>query len=127
MVTAETAISLGALALILVSLLWVVAVVGAQTRCVDAARDGARAAARGEPLPAIRAETTRRAPPGARVAVSFPDDRAEVEVSAPIRPPWSALAGFPAITVRATASVAVEPGLEPGLEPGTHAAVETGP
>ena len=48
MVTAETAVVLPVLLLVLVCAVAAVTVVGAQLRCVDAAREGARAAARGE-------------------------------------------------------------------------------
>ena len=48
MVTAETAVVLPVLLLVLAGAVAAVVVVGAQLRCVDAAREGARAAARGE-------------------------------------------------------------------------------
>src|SRR5206468_10387938 len=48
MVTAETAVVLPVLLLVLAGAVAAVTVVGVQLRCVDAAREGARAAARGE-------------------------------------------------------------------------------
>lgn len=47
-VTVETAMTLPVLALFTVTLLWGLAAAAAQIRCVDAARAGARVAARAE-------------------------------------------------------------------------------
>ena len=47
MVTAETAVVLPVLLFVLAGAVAAVVVVGAQLRCVDAAREGARAASRG--------------------------------------------------------------------------------
>ena len=55
MVTAETAVVLPVLLLVLAGAVAAVTVVGAQLRCVDAAREGARAAARGEDVATVRA------------------------------------------------------------------------
>ncbi|WP_194291596.1 TadE family type IV pilus minor pilin, partial [Cumulibacter manganitolerans] len=54
MVTAETALALPALVIVLGGLLTVIVAVSAQLRCVAAAREGARAAARGEPAAVVR-------------------------------------------------------------------------
>ena len=55
MVTAETAVVLPVLLLVLAGAVAAMIVVGAQLRCVDAAREGARAAARGDPIGAVEA------------------------------------------------------------------------
>ncbi|MBW8701842.1 hypothetical protein MBT84_19740 [Streptomyces sp. MBT84] len=69
-VTAETAVVLPALVLFAMALVWVLLAVSAQIQCVDAARAGARAAARQEP-PEVVAEMVRQAAPdGARVTVN---------------------------------------------------------
>ena len=70
------------LALLLAVGLWSVAVAGAQLRCVDAARDGARAAARGESDAVVVAATTAAAPQGAQVDVHHDGSRVVVVVSA---------------------------------------------
>ncbi len=62
MVTAETAVVLPVLLLVLAAVVAAVLVVGAQLRCVDAAREGARAAARGEDPAAVQALVARVAP-----------------------------------------------------------------
>jgi hypothetical protein len=73
-------------------------------QCVDAAREAARAAARGEPgVPAGRAA----APAGAAVVVDTSGDTVRAEVTARVRPLGGRLPGF---AVTATAVAAVEPG-----------------
>jgi Flp pilus assembly protein TadG len=68
-VTAETAMVLPVLALLLAVGLWAAAVAGAQVRCVDAVRDAARAAARGESHTTATAVAAAAAPDGAQVAL----------------------------------------------------------
>jgi len=70
MVTAETAVVLPVLLLVLAGAVAAVTVVGAQLRCVDAAREGARAAARGEDASLVTALAGRAAPAGARTSVA---------------------------------------------------------
>ena len=92
MVTAETAVVLPVLLLVLAAAVAAVVVVGAQLRCVDAAREGTRAAARGEPAAVVRDLAGRAAPAGARVVVITDGDTVTVTVSAPVAPlgplPW---------------------------------------
>jgi len=102
-VTAETAIVLPVLALLLAVALWSIAVAGAQLRCVDAARDGARAAARGEADTAVVAAAQAAAPPGADVMVSHAGARIIVVVRARVGPASGALSAIPAPVAAATA------------------------
>ncbi len=106
-VTAETAMAIPALVLVLAAGLWAIAVVTAQLTCVDAARAGARAAARGEPAHAVRTEAIRAAPPHATASITHDKDLTEVVVSAVVRPNWGR--ALPPVTVTATASSATEP------------------
>jgi Flp pilus assembly protein TadG len=101
--TAELAAGLPALMLLLLAGLTAVGAVTAKGQCVDAARDGALAAARGEPgMPAA----ARVAPADAVVGVASGDDTVTVTVVAPVR----LLGGhLPRITVRAVAVAAREP------------------
>ncbi|MEO3861228.1 TadE family type IV pilus minor pilin [Acrocarpospora sp. B8E8] len=108
-VTAEIAVALPALVVVLGAALWAVAVVCAQLECVDAARAGARAAARGESVDAVRAVVLRWAPEGAQATVAVHGDLARVEVIAKIRPVAGLLVR--PFTVSATASSAAEPGV----------------
>src|SRR6185437_6821586 len=100
---------LPALALLLAVGLWSVAVAGAQLRCVDAARDGARAAARGESDAMVVAATIAAAPQGAQVDVHH-DGSVVVVVSARVGGGLGALAAIAAPTVSATAAADSEAG-----------------
>lgn len=109
MVTAETAVALTGLVVILLAMLWVVALVGYQARCLDAARDAARAMARGESAAASKAEASRAAPRGARIRVELAGDLAVATVNLRARPPWPVLSAIPAVPVQAKAFVVIEP------------------
>ncbi|WP_347943132.1 TadE family type IV pilus minor pilin [Sphaerisporangium sp. TRM90804] len=100
--------ALPALVLVLGVALWAVAAVGVQLQCVDAARAGARAAARGESLDAVHRAVARAAPPGAVVSVSRDLGLSRVTVTATLRPSWAV--AVPELPLRATATSATEPG-----------------
>ncbi|MEU3898802.1 TadE family type IV pilus minor pilin [Streptomyces sp. NPDC045251] len=102
-VTAETAVVLPVLVVFAMALAWGLLVVAAQIQCVDAARTGARAAARQDPADAVAEVTREAAPRGARVTVSREGDRVRVVVVA--EPP--ALHGLP-FEVREEAVALVE-------------------
>jgi hypothetical protein len=85
MVTAEIAVALPALVLVLSLALAAVVVVTDSLRCVDAARVGARLLARGEAVDRVRSEVARQAPDGADIDFIADTDSVTVEVSA--RPP----------------------------------------
>ncbi|MDI3420446.1 TadE family type IV pilus minor pilin [Streptomyces luteolus] len=80
--TAEAATVIPALVLLGVALLWALMAAVAQIQCVDAARAGARAAARQEPEHAAVAAAKQAAPEGARVEVSREGDLVRVSVAA---------------------------------------------
>jgi Flp pilus assembly protein TadG len=107
MVTAETALVLPVLLLVLAGAVAVLTVVGAQLRCVDAAREGARAAARGEPASAVTRLVTGAAPDGARATVSVDGEEVVVSVAAEVAP----LGPVPLrVRVAAEATSRLEPG-----------------
>ncbi|MFD1937168.1 MULTISPECIES: TadE family type IV pilus minor pilin [Nonomuraea] len=106
--TAETAAVLPALMVVLAAALWAVTVVNTHLRCVDAARTGARAAARGEPLAQVRERTKAIAPRGARVDITRGADVTRVDITTQARPPWAS--ALPPVEVRASATTATEPG-----------------
>jgi len=106
-VTAETAVAFPALVVILAVALWGVSAAAAEVACVDAARAGARAAARGEPETAVRAAVLQAAPPNAHVVLSRDPAITRVVVQAEVRPPLKAL--FPALRLHAQAVAATEP------------------
>ncbi|HEX5494423.1 MAG TPA: TadE family type IV pilus minor pilin [Mycobacteriales bacterium] len=110
MVTAEAAVVLPALVVVVCVAVAAVAVATAQLRCVDAAREGARAAARGDSVSASRSIAAQAAPRSARVSVSFAGDRVRVSVTASVRPLGRFL---PPVTIRARAVGVPEPGTAP--------------
>jgi Flp pilus assembly protein TadG len=107
MVTAETAVVLPVLLLVLAAAVAAVTVVGAQLRCVDAAREGARAAARGEPDAAVSRIVGALAPDGAVTRVSGDPEEVRVTVTVHVAPLGPLPLGIPL----SAAAVAVrEPG-----------------
>ncbi|KWW97510.1 hypothetical protein C3Y87_08295 [Carbonactinospora thermoautotrophica] len=108
-VSAETAVVLPALVLVLVLVLWGVNAGLAQIRCVDAARAGARGLARGESQAASVAAAYAAAPAGARISVATGGDQMRVEVRVEIHPPGVFGARLPGLPVRGTAVAAREP------------------
>jgi hypothetical protein len=107
-VTAELAVALPGVVLLCAALLMTGQAVIGELRCTDAARAGARLAARGEPAGAVVAEATRRAPPGASVGLSESAGQVSVSVRAPLgglAPQWAGLV----LSGTATASVEGSP------------------
>ncbi|WP_231626795.1 TadE family type IV pilus minor pilin [Streptomyces apocyni] len=80
-VTAEAAAVIPALVLLGMAMVWALMAASAQIQCVDAARAGARAAARQEPPSAAVAAAEQAAPRGARVTVRREGDLVRVSVS----------------------------------------------
>lgn len=107
-VTAETAILLPALAALLVLSLWCISAVGAQLRCIDAARTGARALARGESAAAANAAVRTLAPPGAVINISRGSDLVIVGVHVKSQlPGWWGGRG-PSVDIGSSAAAAME-------------------
>lgn len=107
-VTAETAVLLPVLLIVLAAAISVLACVAAQLRCVDAARGAARVAARGDDPSLVRDAGMRLAPPGAQVVVRASGDTLEVVVTARVRPFGEVLNVLPPIEVSGRAVAAVE-------------------
>lgn len=82
MVTAELAVAIPAVALVLVICLGGLMAALDQIRCVDAAHAAGRAAARGDSLSAIRSLAVQGGPTGATVTIDRDSDQARVTVSA---------------------------------------------
>jgi Flp pilus assembly protein TadG len=102
--TAELAVGLPALVLLLLFALGAVNAVLARMQCVDAARDAALTAARGGDGDS---DGRRRAPAGATVAVNVDGQRATATVRATVHPLGPHL---PSVTVTGTAVADQEPG-----------------
>lgn len=104
-VTAELAIGLSGVVMVLVALVAAVTLAQGQLRAVDAAAAGARAAARGEAESEVLGLTRRLAGPSAVADIRRHGSVMSVEVSVPIALP---LPGSPRVTVRGAASTPAE-------------------
>lgn len=104
-VTAEAAVVLPTLVLFTMALIWTLLAASAQIQCVDAARAGARAAARQDPDEATAAAARQAAPRGARVAVRREGDLVRVQVTA--EPPGPSVLGL-GVRLRAEAVALAE-------------------
>jgi Flp pilus assembly protein TadG len=109
-VTAEAALVLPALAAVTVAMAWLVSLGVAHVKVVDAARESARAAARGESDLTAAATGRQVAGPGARVVLSRSGDRVVATVSAPVRGPGGLFGFLPPLVLHAEAVAAREAG-----------------
>lgn len=90
-VTAELAVVLPAVVLVALLGIWSLTAVAVHVRCLDAARSGARALARGEPATAVVAVAHEAAPAGASVRTRAVDGglaAVEVQVRVAMPGPW---------------------------------------
>jgi hypothetical protein len=106
MVTAEFAVVLPAVVLVLALSLGALGLALDQVRCVDAARAGARAASRGDSSSAVTLTARRAAPPQALVLMTTSGDLVQVSVVARPRVAASLLPGW--LQAGSTASAALE-------------------
>ncbi|WP_327368237.1 TadE family type IV pilus minor pilin [Streptomyces sp. NBC_01217] len=83
-VTAEAAMAIPVLVVFALALVWALMAASAQIRCVDAARAGARAAARSEPEALVLDATRSAAPGGAEVVMERAGELWRVRVAAPM-------------------------------------------
>ena len=98
------------LAAIAVGLVWAVSLAATQVRVVDAAREVARAVARGEDEGTAVALGRRVAPEAARVTVGDEGDLVTADVAAGVRGPGGLLRFLPEVRVHASAVALKEPG-----------------
>jgi hypothetical protein len=106
MVTAELAMGLPALVFVLLFALALLGAVTAQAQCMDAARIGARAAARGETEDVVRGWAESAAPRGAVVTVHRTEGAVEVRVRAELA--GGGRTPIPEVAVEASAVAPVE-------------------
>lgn len=107
-VTAELAMTLPLLVAVTTGLVWLLAVGAAQVRAVDAARETARAVARGDVVAAAVERGERVAPEGATVSVGTDGTEVRVVVTGEVRGPGGLFGFLPAAPVRAEAVSAME-------------------
>ncbi|VXC25334.1 TadE family type IV pilus minor pilin [Nocardioides sp. AX2bis] len=110
-VTAEAALVLPLLVAVTVALCWLLAVGAAQVRTVDAAREAARSAARGDDPGAVRDLALRVAPDGATVDVALGAEEVVVTVTGRVAGPGGLVSWLPGATVGSQAVARVEPGV----------------
>ena len=107
-VTAELALVLPVLVAATVGLVWLLAVAAAQVRTVDAARETARAVARGDDEVTAISRGRQVAPPGSTVTVSRANGEVRVTVTGEVAGPGGLFSHLPTATVRAEAVAAEE-------------------
>ena len=108
-VTAELAMVVPLLVSLAVGLVWLLAVGADQVRTVDAARETARALARGESADDAVALGERIAPAGARVSVADEGEQVRVTVTADLTGPGGVLRALPGVQLSADAVAVREP------------------
>jgi hypothetical protein len=107
-VTAELAMGLPLLVAMTIGLVWLLSVGAAQIRTVDAARETARAVARGDDIGEAVARGRRVAPEGAEVSVTRGEGQVVATSIARVEGPGGLFGFLPEVTVRAEAVAADE-------------------
>lgn len=108
-VSAEAAVVLPVLVAVALGLVWLLSLAATQVRVVDAAREVARVAARGEPDGPAVAHGSRVAPPGTTFEVSRGGDQVRVRATVEVRGPGGLFGFLPGVLVGAEAVAAEEP------------------
>ncbi|MFT4009693.1 MAG: pilus assembly protein [Nocardioidaceae bacterium] len=108
-VTAEAAAVLPLVVALTIALVWLLSLAITQVRVVDAAREVARSAARGDDVATARAAGERVAPEGSRIAVET-GERVRATVRVRVEGP-GVLSFLPTVTLSAAAVAAAEPGV----------------
>ena len=106
--TAELALSIPLLVSVTIGLVWLLGIGVAQVRMVDAAREAARAVARGDAAAEAESRGEQVAPPGARVAVTVSDGQAVATATGSVGPPGGLFGFLPAVALHAEAVAAAE-------------------
>ena len=109
MVTAEAALVIPVLVALAAALAWVVALGVVQVRLVDAAREAARVAARGEAAAEVQQAALSAAPDGSTVRVHRNGDSWVAEVSVQVGTDLPLVGLLPAVGMSARAVSAAEP------------------
>jgi Flp pilus assembly protein TadG len=105
--TAELALGIPVLVSLTIGLVWLLTIGIAQVQMVDAARETARAGARGDPAEAAIARG-RQVAPGADVTMSSSDGEVVATASDVVAPPGGLLGFLPAVHVHAQAVTKAE-------------------
>ena len=108
-VTAELALGIPVLVSLTIGLVWLLTIGVAQVQMVDAARETARAGARGDPE-AAAVERGRQVAPGAVVTLTLSDGEVVATSSDEVTPPGGLLGFLPTVHVHARAVTSAEVG-----------------
>ncbi len=108
-VTAETAVALPVIVVFALSMAWLVSIGLVQVRAIDAARETARAAARGDGAGDAVGLGRRVAGKGSTVSVTRSGGSVVVTVTSPVAGPAGLFEAWSGFRVRAEAVAAVEP------------------
>jgi Flp pilus assembly protein TadG len=106
-VTAELALGIPVLVSLTIGLVWLLAIGIAQVRMVDAARETARAGARGDPE-ASAVDQGRRAAPDATITMTVSDGDVVATASQVVESPGGVLGFLPGVRVHAEAVTTAE-------------------
>jgi len=106
--TAELALVLPILVAVTIGLVWLLAVGAAQVRAVDAARETARAVARGDAVSEAVARGEQVAPPGSAVTVHDDGGQVTAVVVGRVSGPGGLFGRLPGVRVSAEAVAAAE-------------------
>ncbi|MEV6287282.1 TadE family type IV pilus minor pilin [Kribbella sp. NPDC051770] len=109
-VTAEFALLFPVLMATIIAGVWCVGLVITNIRCVDAARDVARAVARGETEAAAQSIGKKAAPKNATIEIQTTNGQIQVTVKTARAVDWPLFAPLPNIPVEAEATLQSEPG-----------------
>lgn len=107
--TAELAMAVPLLVSVTIGLVWLLAVGAAQVRVVDAARESARAVARGDSQGEAVARGLEVAPEGSRISIRTDAGRVTASAVGEVRGPGGLFANLATIRVHAEAVAATEP------------------
>jgi len=108
MVTAEAALVIPVLLAVTLTLSWAIGVAAAQVKLIDAAREGARLAARGESTGVVHAAVGQTGPEGTWADVSVGDGTVTVTAQAQVRPGLPLLGDLPGISLESHAVAVLE-------------------
>ncbi|WP_322752924.1 TadE family type IV pilus minor pilin [Frankia sp. Cas3] len=106
--TAELAVAIPSLILVLLIAIWVLSAVSVQAQCAEAARVGARAAARGETDEVVRSWSRRAAPRGAEISVTHGGNFVVVQVRLGVRATGGLAGIMPAINITMSSTAPLE-------------------
>jgi Flp pilus assembly protein TadG len=106
-VTAETAVVLPLLVAVTLAMVWLLTLGVAQMKVTDAAREAARALARGEPVDSA-VQLAQRAAPGASVTIEHEDGMVVVTVRQDVSPPGGVLGGAFGVAEVSSAATALD-------------------